>query len=227
MEANMNRKSLLTLTFAAAVIVLTTGGKAENSCGVSAMTLPNVDTAQVHVWQGQTLEGNPSTSAGVFLTPFATGQVDAIVNVRVTINRGGAGVPVLFAVSDGRGSDFYAVTNPGWAAGGGLPVYFDKTFRVTSAQLYFALWTEDGTPARYFTSHTKLSVQPRVCDSGRYRAKLDVDTIPGNVNDGTIDVTWEIPSTSGFVPFPPACSRLDRRCLRQVEQWDLMWKRRP
>jgi hypothetical protein len=117
------------------------------------MTMSAIDTAQVHVWQGQTLEGNASTSAGVFLTPFATGPVDAIVSVHVNLNSPtGVNIPVLFAVGDGRGNNFYAIANLSWLAGGGLDVFFDGTFRVASAQLYFALWTKGGTPPRYITN---------------------------------------------------------------------------
>lgn len=221
----MFRRFPIVLTFAAAMWMLAGLSQAENPCGSSAMTLAEIDTAQVHVWQGETLEGNASTAAGVYLTPFSTGPVDAIVNLRIAVaSPTGVNIPLLLAVSDGRGNSFFAREFTAFLFGATNVEVAEVTFRVTSPQLYIALWTESGTPVRYFTGRTKLNLQPRVCDPGLYRAKIDVDSTSGGTIDGSIELKWEIPSTSGFIPFPPTCRKLDKSCLTQVDRWIQLWR---
>ena len=205
-------------------MVFAAKAQAENPCGSSAMTLPQIDAPQVHVWQGETLEGNLATAAGIFLTPFATGPIDAIVNLRVSLaSPTGINIPLLLAVSDGRGNTFFAREFTAFLFGATPDQFAEVTFRVTSPQLYIALWVEGGTPPRYFTRRTRLNLQPRVCDPGPYRAKIDVMSLSGTA-DGAIDLKWEIPSTSGFIPFPPHCPRLDKACVREIDQWIQLWR---
>ncbi len=216
-----NYRMLLAL---AAAVVLPQIGNAENRCGTSADTLQAINTAQVYTWQGKSLQGNPSTSAGIFLTPFATGPIDAIVAFHLRLPTTGANVPLLLAISDGRGNVFFAEEKQTFFFSGATTQVWDHTMRVTSPQLYVALWAESGGPLHYFTGTTKLKLQPRVCDPGQYRAKFDIDSTSDGTNDGTIELTWEIPSTVAIVPPAPTCTRLDKTCRGQFDKWYQFWR---